>query len=97
MLIRNLPADSALSRAVHGNERVEWTPTIELLATIVDALNAAAFQRAGGKGKRPTPVPRPGADRTVRIGGTTRSPADVRALLDSYSYRPEETSENERN
>lgn len=97
MLIRQLPRDSALARSVHGSERIDWTPEIELLATIVDALNIAAYQRAGGKGRRPKPVPRPGIDKVVRIGGTRRPQADVRALLDSYSYRPEETSENERN
>lgn len=97
MLIRNLPPDSALARAVHGSNRVDWTPEIELLATIVDALNIAAYQRSGGKGRRPKPVPRPGSDKVVRIGGTRRPQAHVRALLDSMSYKPEEITDDERN
>ena len=36
-----------------------WTVDTHLLAGVLDALNGANFQRGGGKGKRPEPVPRP--------------------------------------
>lgn len=56
-----LPSTSALARSQHG-ELAVWGATEHLLAAAVDALNAANWQRAGGKGRKPKPVPRPGED-----------------------------------
>lgn len=36
-----------------------WSTESHLLAQVVDTLNAANYQRAGGKGEKPKPVPRP--------------------------------------
>lgn len=36
-----------------------WSTEAHLLATAVDTLNAANWQRAGGKGQQPKPIPRP--------------------------------------
>jgi hypothetical protein len=36
-----------------------WTFDRHLMAAVVDLLQAANYQRAGGKGTKPTPVPRP--------------------------------------
>lgn len=36
-----------------------WSTESHLLAQIVDTLNAANYQRAGGKGDKPKPLPRP--------------------------------------
>lgn len=54
-----LPSTSAFARSVNG-PAAAWTVGDYLLAQAVDALHAANWQRAGGKGQRPKPVPRPG-------------------------------------
>ena len=51
---------SAIARYELG-ESAFWTVDTHLLAGVLDALNGANFQRGGGKGKKPTPVPRPNA------------------------------------
>jgi hypothetical protein len=87
------PRDSALAYEVHGADVVAWTPEMEQLSQIKYQAQVANWQRGGGKGKRPKPDRRPGRDKVIRIGKTDRDPRQVRALLDSYSYRPpEETS-----
>ena len=40
-------------------ESAFWTVDTHLLAGVLDALNGANFQRGGGRGERPSPVPRP--------------------------------------
>lgn len=67
---------------MHGADVVDWNPEIELLTQLVFTMQIANWQRAGGKGGKPRPVVRPGTE--VRTGGTTRDPAQVRALLSSY-------------
>ena len=60
VLARNLPRDSATVRSVLGPAG-EWNTTEHLLASVVDFLAVANWQRAGGKRTtRPTPLPRPG-------------------------------------
>lgn len=54
---------SAIARYELG-ESAFWTVDTHLLAGVLDALNGANFQRGGGKGKRPEPVPRPGENAT---------------------------------
>lgn len=85
VLLAQLPADSATTRAATDGPE-PWTTTEHLLAGIFDAEMAALWQRAGGKGRRPRPLERPGQAkaRTRRLGHTTRSPAEVRAYLDRF-------------
>lgn len=64
LLVEHLPATSATARAV--NPDAEWTLAEHLLAAVLDALNGANWQRGGGKGSYPHPVPRP-SDR-FRVG-----------------------------
>ncbi|MGW4114824.1 hypothetical protein ACWEFJ_28450 [Actinosynnema sp. NPDC004786] len=45
-----------------------WTLDRHFLAAIVDLLQAANFQRGGGKGSAPKPVPRPAAPKQ-RVSG----------------------------
>lgn len=60
MLIRQLPVESRTLRAV-GDPSLAWSASEYLLAMAVDALNGGNWQRGGGKGRRPKPIPRPGA------------------------------------
>jgi hypothetical protein len=66
---------------------VSWSLSDHLLAHIADANRGANWQRGGGKGSKPKPIPRPGTDhrRTVRHGHTDRSPAEVAAYLAQFS------------
>lgn len=59
--------DTALALERWGST-VVWTLTDHLLATAVDALHSANWQRGGGKGMRPQPITRPGADNSEHIG-----------------------------
>lgn len=68
-----LPDTSALAKSVIG-AKAQWTTLEYLVAAAVDALNAGNWQRGGGKGKRPKPVPRPGDRQARKIGGTTSVP-----------------------
>jgi hypothetical protein len=56
--VGHLPASSALARARHG-EFATWTIDTHLLALIADVLRASNYQRGGGKGQKPKPLPRP--------------------------------------
>lgn len=64
-LLRWSPRDSALARDLHGDDIVAWDIQTELLATVVDLLAFANWQRGGGKGRRPRPVPRPHKRATI--------------------------------
>ena len=55
---------SAIARCELG-ESAFWTVDTHLLAGVLDALNGANFQRSGGRGKRPSPIPRPGEKSTA--------------------------------
>lgn len=53
----------------HG-DAVRWSDTEHLLASILDVLAGANWQRGGGKGARPKPVKRPGDRRGEQHYGT---------------------------
>ena len=82
-LVLGLPEESALGRAIAGEDSV-WTLETQLLAALHDRLSEGNWQRgnAGSKtpSRRPKPIPRPGV-RPERIGRTTRSPEEVAAYL----------------
>ena len=90
MLVRHLPADSATRHALEG-DGAHWGLSEQLLAAAVDALAAGNWQRQGGKGARPKPIPRPGVrGPTVRrhYGRTDRPPRDVARYLDHFKPPP---------
>ena len=65
------PATSAYARSNLGPEVAAWAdvPT-QLLATVVDLLAGANWQRAGKRGaSKPKPLKRPGTE--VAVGGST--------------------------
>jgi hypothetical protein len=65
ILVRNLPAESATLRAMHGHA-ADWSVTDHLLAAVVDVLQGGNWQRGGGKGKRPKPLERPKSAQVMR-------------------------------
>ena len=89
VLVGNLPAGSALARALARDDAVWLDPAATLLAAAVEELRVANWQRGGGKGPRPTPI-RPVGDpprRAVRYGGTDLDQAHVHAYLNSRRRR----------
>lgn len=56
VLVSQLPSSSRTVR----NGR--WSQTEEFLATLIDQGNVAAYQRSNGKGQKPKPLKRPGAE-----------------------------------
>lgn len=58
VVVRESPRSSAVMRHFKPVES-EWDTNSYLLAAAVDALHGANWQRSGGTGKRPDPVPRP--------------------------------------
>ena len=64
MFVRHLPDDSATWVAIHG-EKAMWGTTDYLLASVVDLLAGANWQRAG-KGPKPKPLPRPKSAQELR-------------------------------
>lgn len=86
MIVEKQPRDtSALIRELEGNESHQWTLTTYLLAGIFDQLAGANWQRGGGKGSRPKPIPRPGVTETEqkKVGKQAVSVAELDAFLKS--------------
>lgn len=87
MLASQLPPESPLKVALSEGDSL-WTLEAQLLAGVFDTLQAANWQRAGSKGRRPQPLPRPGVTGrdSERIGGSTTYTVDeMRELLDRHS------------
>lgn len=61
IMIRRPPKGSMISKYVN-EEHDAWTVDTYLLAVITDALRGANWQRGGGQGDKPTPIPRPNID-----------------------------------
>jgi len=88
-----MPRESALARALLDDD-VNWGLNEQLLALAIDVLRQANYQRAGGKGQKPKPLPRPGVskkDQPLRHGSVPdRSPDEVIAYLDRF--RPQHSA-----
>lgn len=82
VLVAGLSRESALARKLSReaaadpgemspeDEALAWSLEHHLLAMIVDLLAGANWQRGGGKGSRPQPLPRPGVKPSgERVGG----------------------------
>lgn len=68
-LVEHMPPDSAFAAAIQGGPEFRgWRPDTYLLAAAVDVLQAANYQRGGGRGIRPEPIKRPGSRK--RSSGT---------------------------
>lgn len=88
MIVEKQPrADSALVREIEGNESHQWDLDAHLLAGILDSLNSANWQRGGGRGRRPQPVPRPGVTEVEKkvVGKKAVSIEELDAFLSARS------------
>ncbi|RKS68975.1 hypothetical protein BZB76_6113 [Actinomadura pelletieri DSM 43383] len=83
VLIRHLPRDSALVRALHGEE-ADWGAVEHLLAAVVDhlAIGNWLFTSAHSDSEppRPEPVPRPGEAREEETAANP-SPQELAAFF----------------
>jgi hypothetical protein len=90
--LTHLPRESALARKLLGDD-APWGLNEQLLALAIDVLRQGNYQRAGGKGPKPKPLPRPGVrktDQPIRHGRTDRDPDEVIAYLDRF--RPQQSA-----
>lgn len=69
MLLEQAGHGSATDAALHGSAHRGWDVHTYLQASIVDLLAGGNYQRGGGKGRKPRPIPRPKrtARRVVRV------------------------------
>lgn len=67
--MRYLPAEAACRREL--DESAGWSLTDQLLAATLDTLRGANWQRSGGKGAKPKPIPRPGTGPRTEVHGRT--------------------------
>jgi hypothetical protein len=75
-------------RRTLDDEAARWTLSDHLLACAVDALRGGNWQRSGGKGTKPKPLPRPGLTVEHRYGATDRTPEEVAAYLAQFRPPP---------
>jgi hypothetical protein len=80
VFIRTSPADSAYTRTLLGPDS-QWGLVAQLLAAVHDQLASGNWQRSGGKGPRPKPLPRPGIKQPQQYGKTQMAPEVVAALM----------------
>lgn len=68
-----------------GDPSLAWSPELHILVTAVDLLAGANWQRGGGKGNRPKPIPRPGEKKasTDTHWGTAVPIEEARRILDA--------------
>jgi hypothetical protein len=85
-LIRYLPPESSLR--AERDEGAGWSLSDHLLASAVDALRGGNWQRSGGKGSKPKPIPRPGTAHEDRHGFTERTPEAVAAYFAQFRPPP---------
>ena len=67
VVCRYLGRDSMLYASMNPDDDTSWSVTDYLLAMVADNTSFRLYQAAGGKGKKPKPVPRPGD--VKRYGG----------------------------
>lgn len=84
-LLVRLPKESRFVRAVGGASH-EWGTEAYLLAQAVDLLAGGNYQRGGGRGRRPKPVPRP-ADSKKPLGGKHTRKVSQRDVKNFFATR----------
>ena len=94
LLLEQLPAESRFARAKSG----AWTLDQYLLAGIFDATQWGNYQRGGGKGRKPKPIPRPGerpTQETYGAGATVMTIDEAREWSAQRRARLEALAETE--
>jgi len=86
--VRFAPPQSQLATAIAGFE--PWSRAEVLLATVIDTLRGANWQRAGGKGQRPKPIEIPGYGKTDKKFGKATDVETVRSYLEARNGRAPE-------
>ena len=76
VVCRRLGRDSELYKSMNPDDDTSWSVTDYLLAMVADNTSFRLYQAAGGKGKKPKPVPRPG---DVKQYGGDALPVDAMA------------------
>lgn len=84
VVVTNAPPGSALVRAIAGHV---WSVTDYLLASVIDQLATANWQRQGkASARRPKPIPRPGVeDENTKVYG--REPIPISQFDDWWNTR----------
>ena len=72
VMVREADQSSAVARHLYP-EVSGWGTSEELLASILDTLAGANWQRGGGKGQRPTPVSRPWQQTNGAVGAAANT------------------------
>ena len=67
VICRRLGRSSELYKAMNPDDDTSWSVTDYLLALVADNTAFRLWQAAGGKGRKPKPIPRPGD--TKKYGG----------------------------
>lgn len=98
VIVRESGRDTAAFRQAHG-EHAEWGMGEYLLASILDTLNAANWQRAGDKRKpKPDPVPRPGEGQAQGAQPAEKKAGEqAKQLFASDGFEPDAVSLDEIN
>lgn len=80
------------TRDALGDDSAPWGLQELLLAAVIDQLRAGNWQRAGGKGTKPKPIPRPGVGSATpppkRLGSHDHDPAEVAAYFNQFAPPP---------
>ena len=79
VICRRLGRDSELYKSMNPDDDTSWSVTDYLLAMVADNTAFRLYQAAGGKGKKPKPVPRPGD--VKRYGDDALPVADMQEWL----------------
>lgn len=85
-LVCRLPRESRFVAAVGGPSH-EWSTSEYLLAQILDLTAGGNYQRGGGKGRRPKPVPRPGDSKPSAIGSAKNQKASQKQIKNFFATR----------
>ena len=79
VICRRLGRDSELYKSMNPDDDTSWSVTDYLLAMVADNTSFRLYQAAGGKGKKPKPVPRPGD--VKQYGGDALPVTDMQEWL----------------
>lgn len=84
--LSHLPPEAALWRSLGSPRQWGWNEL--LLAAIEHRLSSGNWQRGGGKGRRPKPIPAPGTSPAKTVTTGTAVPMSrMRRLLDEWTGR----------